>query len=79
MFRDSLVGLLSEFVQVKGHITLKIMFGLDENMKAIIVKYLVVDVPSSNNIIERPAIILLGDSLSTLYLRIKDLIYNGSI
>lgn len=38
-------------MQVNGHITLKIAFGLDENTNTIKVKYLLVDVPSPYNII----------------------------
>lgn len=68
-FIASLVGFLCKQFQVKGYLTLKIMFELKENTMMIRVKYLLVDAPSSKNInIKRHVFNLLGTTLSMLYL-----------
>lgn len=72
-----LIRLSDEHVQLKGYITLKIISGMNANTNMIKVKYLVVDAPSSYNIIMgRYTINLLGVVLSTLYLSMKYLLRN---
>lgn len=79
-FKGSLVGFSREHVQVKGYTTLQTLFVLRENAKMIKVRYLIVDTPSSYNIIiGLHALNLLGASLSTLYLSMKYLLPNVCI
>lgn len=72
VFRDSLVGISYEHVQVKGHITLETMLILNENAMIVNVIYLIVDTSLPNNIIMgSPSLNLLGAILSTLHLSMK--------
>lgn len=73
-------GFSDERVRLKGHIDLKIVFGLNEITKVINGRYLVVGAPSSYNIIIGWfAFKLLGTALSTLYLSMKYLLPNRKV
>lgn len=67
-----------EHIQVKDHITLEMVFVLNENAKATKVKYLVVGVSLPYNIIVgRPTLNLIGAAQLTLHLSMKYLLPNG--
>lgn len=73
--KGSLVGFCGEQVQVKDYITLRTTFETHELMKEIKVRYLVIDAPSSYNmIIECLTFNQLGIIVSTLYLCMKYLL-----
>lgn len=76
-FIGSLVGFLGEQVQVKGYITLKIVFGLKESTKMIKVKYIIANILSSHTIIIRKSSFNIIEAyLSILYLTVKYLLKN---
>lgn len=78
--QDLLIGFLCEHVQVKGYITLKIVFRVEENLKIVKVRYLIIYAFSLYNIIIGTSTFnLLGVSLSTLYLCMKYLLSNENI
>lgn len=57
-FKGSLVGLFRKQVQVKCYITLRATFGVGEQAKEIKIMYMVIDFPSSYNmIIWKPTLI----------------------
>lgn len=74
------MGFLGEQVQVKGYIRLKTTFGAEENTRKIKVMCLVIDVPSSYNmIIGFPTFNHLGTALSKFYLCMKYPILDGRV
>jgi hypothetical protein len=79
-FKGTLAGFTGEQVHVRGYITLKTTFGHRSHAKTIRVRYLVVNSPSSYNIIiGRPAFNLLGGFLSTKFLVMKYPLDNGMV
>jgi hypothetical protein len=79
-FKGTLTGFTGEQVHVRGYITLKTTFGSGSHAKTIRVRYLVVNSPSSYNIIiGRPAFNLLGGFLSTKFLVMKYPLDSGKI
>lgn len=79
-FKGTLAGFVGEQVHVRGYITLKTTFGHGSQAKTIRVRYLVVNSPSSYNIIiGRPAFNLLGGVLSTKFLVMKYPLDKGRI
>jgi hypothetical protein len=79
-FKGTLVGFTGEQVHVRGYITLKTTFGCGSQEKTIRVRYLVVNSPSSYNIIiGRPSFNLLGGFLSTKFLVMKYPLDNGKV
>ena len=76
-FQGSLVGFSREHVQVKGYITLKIMFKLEENANMIKVRYHLVDANFSYNIIMGwHSFNLMEASISIMYMCMKYLLPN---
>lgn len=79
-FRGSLVQFSGEQVHVNGYITLWITFGKKDQDKDVNVIYLVINSPSSYNmIIGQPTFNRLHTILSTLYLCIKYLLPNRRV
>ncbi|GAU24687.1 hypothetical protein TSUD_322950 [Trifolium subterraneum] len=80
-YSETLVGFAGEQVEVMDQVTLYTTFGMEENVKTIKVRYLVVKTPftSYNIIIERPAFNSLGAIMSTLYLAMKYPLDNGKV
>lgn len=79
-FRGSLISLTGKQVQVKGFTSLEIMLGLRASVRAIEVKYLVVDIMSPYNIIfRRPVLNLLGAVHPTRHLSLKYPLFDGHV
>jgi hypothetical protein len=79
-FQGTLAGFTGEQVHVRGYITLKTTFGSGSNAKTIRVRYLVINSPSSYNIIiGRPSFNLLGAFLSTKFLVMKYPLNDGKV
>jgi hypothetical protein len=79
-FKGTLAGFTGKQVHVRGYITLKTTFGSGAHSETIRVRYLVVNSPSSYNIIiGRPAFNLLRGFLSTKFLVMKYPLDNGKI
>lgn len=78
--KGSLVGFYREQVQVKGYITLSTTFREQDQAKKINVRYLVIDAPSSYNIIiGRQAFNQLTYVLFTMYLCMNYMFSNGIV
>jgi hypothetical protein len=79
-FQGTLAGFTGEQVHVRGYITLKTTFGSGAHAKTIRVRYLVINSPSSYNIIiGRPSFNLLGAFLSTKFLVMKYPLSDGKV
>lgn len=77
-FWGSLVGLLSEQVQVRGYITLKITYSVRDDSKEIKFNYLIMDTLSPYNaILGKPPMYSLWAIISTKYLVQKYILPNG--
>ncbi|XP_024630277.1 uncharacterized protein [Medicago truncatula] len=71
-FKGTPSGFTGEKVHVRGYITLKTIFGSGDQQKSIKIRYLVINSPSSYNvIIGRPSINLLDAFVSTKHLLMK--------
>lgn len=80
LFRGTLVNFSSKQALIKDYITFKMVFGLKKNAQMIKFMYLVINAPSSYNIIiGRPNINLIKPSQSTFHLSIKYLLDNGKL
>lgn len=78
--KGSLIGFYREQVQLKGYITLNTTFREKDQAKKINVQYLVIDAPSSYNIIiGRQAFNQLSSILLTMYLCMKYMFSNGRV
>lgn len=79
-FKGTLAGFTGEQVHVRGYITLKTTFGSGSHAKTIRVRYLVINSPSSYNIIiGRPSFNLLGAFLSAKFLVMKYPLNDGKV
>ena len=59
-------------MEVKGYVNLRTTFREKEDSKTIFIRYIVVNVPSSYNLLlGRPSINKLGAVISTVYLKMK--------
>lgn len=71
-FKGTLIGFVGEQVQVLGHMLVLIVFGSGNNAKSVKVRYLIVNISSSYNIIiGRPSFNTLEAALSKMYLKMK--------
>ncbi|KAJ1413041.1 hypothetical protein SESBI_19972 [Sesbania bispinosa] len=71
-FSGSLIGFPGDSVEVRGYVDVMTTFGEREHKKAVRVKYLVINAPSSYNIIiGRAALNSLGAVVSTVHLTMK--------
>jgi len=78
--RGSLLGFAGELVEIIGYVDLRTTFEEGENLKTIVVKYIVVDVRSSYNIIlGKPALNCLGAVTSTAHLCMKYPLEDGRV
>jgi len=79
-FQGTLSGFTRERVHVRGYITLKTIFGMESEAKAIKIRYLVVNSPNSYNIvIGRSSFNRLGALFSTKFLVMKYPLDDGGI
>jgi len=79
-FQGTLSGFTEERVHVRGYITLKTIFGVGKQAKAIKIRYLVVNAPNSYNIvIGCPSFNRLGALLSTKFLVMKYPLDDGGV
>jgi len=71
-FDGVLVGFSSEQVEVRGYVNLRTTFSDEHAAKTIVVKYIVVNAPSSYNmLLGRPSLNKLGAVVSTTHLKMK--------
>jgi len=71
-FDGVLVGFSGDQVEVKGYVDLRTTFRDKEAAKTIFVRYIVVNAPSSYNLLlGRPSINKLGAMISTVHLKMK--------
>jgi len=67
-----LVGFSGDPVQVRGYLEARMKFGEERNAKTITIRNMVVNTPSSYNILlGRPAINKLGTIVSSVHLKMK--------
>jgi len=71
-FDGVLVGFSGDQVEVKGYVDLRTTFRDKEDAKTIFIRYIVVNAPSSYNLLlGRPSINKLGAMISTVHLKMK--------
>jgi len=71
-FDGVLVGFSGEQVEVRGYVNLRTTFSDEHAAKTIIIKYIVVNAPSSYNmLLGRPSLNMLGAVVSTTHLKMK--------
>jgi len=71
-FDGVLVGFSGEQVEVRGHVDLRTTFSDDQAAKTIVIRYLVVNAPSSYNLLlGRPSLNKLGAVVSTSHMKMK--------
>ncbi|KAJ1398071.1 Aspartic peptidase domain superfamily [Sesbania bispinosa] len=79
-FSGSLIGFAGNFVEVRGYVNLLTTFRDKGHEKVVWVKYLVINAPSSYNIIiGRATLNALGAIVSTVHLTMKYPLRNGAI
>ena len=71
-FDGVLVGFSGEQVEVRGYVNLRTTFSDEHAARTIIIKYIVVNAPSSYNmLLGRPSLNMLGAVVSTTHLKMK--------
>ncbi|XP_027905968.1 uncharacterized protein LOC114165580 [Vigna unguiculata] len=71
-FDGVLVGFSGEQVEVRGHVDLRTTFSDENAAKTIVIRYLVVNAPSSYNLLlGRPSLNKLGAVISTSHMKMK--------
>ncbi|XP_020230413.1 uncharacterized protein LOC109811165 [Cajanus cajan] len=79
-FDGVLVGFTGDEIEIRGYVELKTTFGTGTSMKTITVKYLVVNSPSSYNILlGQPSLNRLKAIVSTPHLKVKYPLDGGGI
>ena len=69
-YEGVLVGFSGDSVQVRGYVDARTTFGDGSEIKTISIRYMVVNTPSSYNILlGRPAINMLGEVVSSIHIR----------
>jgi len=79
-FDEVLVGFSSDPVEVRGYVDLRTTFTDDQAAKTIVIRYIVVNAPSSYNLLlRRPSLNKLGVVVSMVHIKMKFPAENGDV